>query len=293
MIPPTHPPSKASGPAHQPHPLDLYRLAVQHPQAETQFLRRAYEHHHRHAGPLRPAPTRLREDFGGTGEIAAAWVALNPEHQAMSVERDAETCRFADRRHVALLHERPGDLLLVQADVAELQRPRVDLIAAMNFSLLVYHDRATLRQYFRRCRAGLRSGGVLAFDLFGGPGAMRCGEQRVPIDPPQDEPVPEFTYRWQQRDFDAKSGRIDCRIHFDLLDGITLRDAFTYDWRLWTLPELIGLLGAAGFADVTVWCDTYVPDTGQSDGIYEPVDRLPAREDWVVYVTAKRPPGWW
>jgi hypothetical protein len=32
-----------------------------------------------------------------------------------------------------------------------------------------------------------------------------------------------------------------------------LRGAFTYDWRLWTLPDLVEALGEAGYSRVGVW----------------------------------------
>jgi len=131
-------------------------------------------------------------------------------------------------------------------------------------------------------------GGLLVLDVFGGPGAMRTGIQRRTVTPlDADEPIPPFTYEWEQRSFDALSGRVDCRIHFDL-PGRRLNNAFRYDWRLWTLPELLDCLEEAGFSRTEVWCDRYDPRQGHSDGIYRPIKSLPAREDWVAYVVGCR-----
>ena len=168
-------------------------------------------------------------------------------------------------------------------------------MAALNFSVFEYHSRDALRAYFKSARRSLRKRGVIVFDVFGGPGAMRVSEQRRDVVPSKadaitdGEPIPSaFGYRWEQRAFDAVSGRIDCRIHFDLDAKTTRASAFRYDWRLWTLPELVELLGEAGFAEPTVWCDTYDEQAGQSDGVYRPMPEMSAREDWVAYVVARR-----
>ena len=59
-----------------PHKLDLYRLAVQHPQAEAAFLARVYAHYNRGR-----AATLLKEDFAGGAALAMAWVGLSDDHQ--------------------------------------------------------------------------------------------------------------------------------------------------------------------------------------------------------------------
>ena len=60
-----------------------------------------------------------------------------------------------------------------------------------------------------------------------------------------------------------------------------MRDAFVYDWRLWTLPELTRLVCEAKFDRAEVWMDT-------GDGCYEPTASLDNREDWVAYVIGVR-----
>lgn len=266
-----------------PHRLDLYRWSVQHPQAETAFLLRAYARHN----PGRP-PQRLKEDFAGTAAVATAWVQRHETHRALAVESHEPTICWAHRRAQALLGHRAGDLLFLQADVLEVNQPKVDLVAALNFSVLVYHTRPALTRYFRHARRSLRPGGLLVLDVFGGPGAMRTDIQRRTVRPlDADESIPPFTYEWEQRSFDALTGRIDCRIHFDL-PGRRLNNAFRYDWRLWTLPELLECLEEAGFSRTEVWCDRYDPRQGHSDGIYRPIKSLPAREDWVAYVVGCR-----
>ena len=266
---------------HTPQPLALYRLAVQHPQAEADFLLRAYQHEHDEP------PLLLREDFAGTAAVAAAWVALDPEHQAMAVELDEPTLQWAQDHVRQPLGKRTQDLHLVHADVLALHRPHVDVVAALNFSTFIYHRRDALLNYFRHARRCLRPDGVLVIDAFGGPGAMRLGVQRRRVQPGIPG-MPAFDYLWEQHSFDALTHRIDCRIHFEWSDGRSLRDAFRYDWRLWTLPELTELMHQAGFARVAVWCDEVDPAIGQSRGSFEPRQSIPAREDWVAYLVGRR-----
>jgi hypothetical protein len=262
----------------RPHKLDLYRLAVQWPQAETHFLLNTYAHHHRGAWP-----TLLKEDFAGTAAVAAAWTQLDEDQRAIAVDAHGPTVRRAQRMYRDI-----DRLTIVEADVLDVRSPKVDIVAAMNFSTFIYHDRTAMLRYMRHARASLRDGGLLMLDVFGGSGAMRAGVQTRDVRPPEDEGVQPFEYQWEQRGYDAVSGRIDCRIHFRLADGTAYRDAFRYDWRLWSLAELTELLAAAKFASSQVWCDGYDAATGSGDGDYRPVASMPQRDDWVAYVVAVR-----
>ena len=177
-----------------PHKLDLYRLAVQHPMAEASFLERVYAHY-RKGG----AATRLREDFAGTAAVASAWVALGSEHRALAVDRHGPTVRW--RRSVgrrAELGERARDIHIIQADVMRVRWPRVDVVAALNVSAVIYHDRESLRGYFIHARRSLLPGGVLVIDAYGGPGVSRIGVQKR-VDPLPQEGIRPFVYQWEQR----------------------------------------------------------------------------------------------
>jgi SAM-dependent methyltransferase len=257
-----------------PHKLALYRAAVQHPPAEISFLHRAYRHY-RERDPL-----LLKEDFAGTAAVAAAWVGVDEDHQALAVDSHAPTLRWAQRAAMREIGQRVTDLHFLHADVMTVVSPKVDVVLALNFSTFIYHDRASLRDYFRHARRSLRPGGMLVIDAYGGPGAMRVGEQRRPA---MTEAGAQFEYRWEQRGYDAVTARVDCRIHF-AVDSRVIRGAFRYDWRLWTLPELTELMREAGFRSAEVWCDRYSVKKGTSDGKYRPLDYLIEREDWVAYV---------
>lgn len=256
-----------------PHPLDLYRLAVQHPLAEVAFVEHAWAQTH---GEGAGEPLLLREDFAGTCAVAAAWCASDPDRQAMAVEIDQATAEWASARF------EDEDLHIVVADVMAVDGPAVDVLVALNFSVLIYHDRASLVGYLRNALAGLNPGGLLIMDLFGvgGAGLPSVSERLIEPDEGGFDP---FVYRWEQGAMDAGSGRIGCRIHFGLGDGRQLRDAFVYDWRLWGPEELIEAAKQAGFADASAWWS----GSGEG-GRYGPVRELPAGEDWVAYVVCCR-----
>ncbi|MBX2850668.1 MAG: hypothetical protein KTR15_02855 [Phycisphaeraceae bacterium] len=255
-----------------PHPLDLYRLAVQHPLAEVAFAEHVWSHFHGDDSE----PMLLREDFAGTCAVAAAWCASDPERQAMAVELDEPTVAWAAQAF------KDPDLHIVQADVMAIAEPAVDVTLALNFSVLIYHDETSLGGYLAHALAGLSDGGVLILDVFGGPGLGESSVQARQIEPDESGFDP-FTYHWEQRAWDPQTGRIDCRIHFELAGGERLEDAFVYDWRLWRPGQIIGLAEQAGFIGAALWwSDPTEP------GRYKPVQEVPPGQDWVGYVVCRK-----
>jgi hypothetical protein len=79
---------------------------------------------------------------------------------------------------------------------------------------------------------------------------------------------------------------MDCAIHFEFEDGSKLRDAFTYSWRIWSLPELTELLHEAGFGTVRVWVEDEDED-GDGLGTYSEADELDNEGVWWIYISAE------
>lgn len=256
-----------------PHPLDLYRLAVQHPLAEVAFIERCWSHFHGDASE----PMLLREDFAGTCAVAAAWCASDPDRQAMAIELDEPTAQWAAERF-----DDP-DLHILVADVMAVDEPAVDVTVALNFSTLIYHDRSALLAYLSHARRCLTPGGLLILDLFGGDTVAKPIVQRRSIDPDEGGFEP-FDYVWDQGAVDPETRRIRCLIHFEWGDDRRLSDAFLYDWRLWEPAEVVEAAMEAGFAESALW----VPAGGHG-GRYEPAINPPAGPDWVGYVVCRAP----
>lgn len=256
----------------------LYELAVQDAGAEIGFVDRTFR---RLRG--RPAET-LREDFCGTAAVCAEWVRSRRTRRAFGVDLDPEVLDWARRNNLAKLSpEQLERVILLQEDVTAVRTEPVDAVVAMNFSYWTFQDRLSLGRYFRHAREGLGTDGVLFLDAFGGYDAMRELEEAREI----DEAGWRFTYVWEQARFDPVNNHLLCHIHFRFPDRSRIERAFSYDWRLWTLPELRELLDEAGFSRVTVYWQGFDRD-GEPNGRFRPVTTGEADAGWIVYVTAEK-----
>lgn len=213
----------------------------------------------------------------------------DPDRQALAVELDAPTARWAGQQWAGC-PRCAEDLHLVEADVMGVPDPATQVTVALNFSTLIYHDPADLLAYLRLAHDALEPGGLLILDLFGIDPAQAVAQQQRTITP-DDASVnggDPFTYTWEQRRYDPATRRIDCRIHFTLADGRALRDAFVYDWTLWPMDTLLGLMRDAGFAQAQAWGPTGRTGDGPADGRFAPLTGPPPPGDWVCYLVGVR-----
>ncbi len=157
----------------------------------------------------------------------------------------------------------------------------LDAVVALNFSYSVFRTREELGGYLRRARAALAPGGVVVLDAFGGFRAQKELVERRRL-------RGGVTYVWEQEAFDPVTHRLRCAIHFEGPGRRRLRRAFTYDWRLWTLPELRELLEDAGFEAVEVLWDV-APSAAETR--YVPRRRAKAQAGWLAYVVGRKPRG--
>ena len=148
---------------------------------------------------------------------------------------------------------------------------------------------------YREEIADLAAEGILVGNLFGGPGAMRRTTDARWVEPAASEgesPPASFEYRWEQRRYNAVNAHLDCRIHFTIENphgtSAVIENAFVYDWRLWSLPEIIELLREAGFADAQVWRQTYDPAESRNSVFLGRVDRIENLDTWTAYVIGVR-----
>ncbi|HLU39470.1 MAG TPA: class I SAM-dependent methyltransferase [Planctomycetota bacterium] len=253
---------------------DLYTRAVQAPDEDAAFMARYFT-------KLTGRQARLfREDFCGTAALACAFVKRHPENRAVGVDLDGPTLDWGRKHHVAALTEdQQRRIQLIQANVLDVRRPKVDALCALNFSYFIFSTRDELRAYFRNCRRSLVSDGVLFLDLWGGSETQneqvdrrRCGG---------------FTYLWDQWKFDPLTYRSTCRIHFEFKDGSKMRNAFVYEWRLWTPPELTELLDEAGFSSHHFLWEGTDRKTGAGNGVYRRTTRGTADRAWIAYLIAR------
>jgi SAM-dependent methyltransferase len=266
-------------------PHALYEASVLSAEYDLDFFARVYRRH-------RGRPFRLlREDFCGTAALACAWVRRGPRHYAWGVDHDPRVLAWAARHHLPRLRRAASRVALLRRDVRRLLHPKVDVVAAMNFSYWTFKGRDTLREYFRQARRSLRPGGMLFVNAFGGTEAMREMTERRRIrssQGPDGLRIPGFTYVWEQVRFNPVDHHLLCHIHFRLGDGTWLRRAFHYDWRLWTLPEIQELMIEAGFRAAEVYVEGWDDEKGESDGIYRPRRRFTNQEGWLANIVGLR-----
>ena len=154
---------------------------------------------------------------------------------------------------------------LIHGDVLATPTEPVDVTVAMNFSYWIFKTREQLRRYYETVRNGLSEDGIFVMDCFGGYEAFQDEYK-------ENRDCGKFTYVWEQDRYDPVSGDYTCHISFRFPDKSRLDRAFTYEWRLWTLPEIQELLQEAGFSKVTVWWQGTDED-GDGDGEFEPFSR--------------------
>lgn len=276
----TQPSSRSSHSlASQADPLHLYGRAVQNPQADIDFITRVWGERRRRAARA------LREDFCGTALVCREWVLRHPHHEALGVDCDATVLAWARRHSLAGLsaHQRQR-LELRQGDARAVRSDPMDLVLAMNFSYWLLMSRAELLAYFRAVHETLAEDGLFFLDAYGGYDAPRELVETRRIEDGCGEP---FTYVWEQADFDPISARMRCHIHFRFDDGSALERAFSYEWRLWTLPEIRELLAEAGFGRIDVYWQGWDAE-GEPDGDFQPVARGTADAAWIAYLSAEK-----
>ena len=210
---------------------DLYELCTQTPERDVELLRAM------HGGRARV----LGEDFAGTAALSRAWVKQVRGGRAIAVDRDGEPLARA---------EGAKGVELLLADVRRVAR-KVDLLVALNFSLCEWHERRDLVAYLKHARRRLDRGGAFVADFYGGEGAFTRGRLSERHRGPRGERI---AYEFEQREADALTGRVVDALHFSAKPrggrSVRLRDAFVYDWRLWSPAELRDALLEAGFARV-------------------------------------------
>ena len=253
---------------------DYYLKAVQSPEADCEFLLDVYE---RQRGGV---PQVLREDFCGTFALCCEWVKQHKEAKAVGVDFDSEPLDYGRTRLMNQLTVAEAErILLLQKDVMSLDLPKADIIASLNFSYFGFKDRAKLLQYFRCCHASLEPRGLLVLDCFGGSEAQSANEQELEHD--------DFSYFWDQDSFSPVTHEAMFHIHFQRQGEAKRERVFSYDWRLWTIPELKDVLSEVGFKKLTVYWEG-TDEEGDGSGIFSPTEVGEECESWIAYIVAEK-----
>jgi len=251
----------------------LYEEAVQDPPSDVALVRRLFRKHYGRD------PRLLREDFCGTAAMACAWVRAHRDNRAFGVDLDPNPLEWGRRHNVSALSSAQASRLeLLKGDVREVTHRRVDVTVAFNFSYFVFQRRSELIEYFRKARSTLRRQGIFVLDLYGGPESQRRLTETREHD--------HFDYVWDQDVFDPIQQHAINHIHFEFPDGSRLQRAFTYDWRLWSIPELRENLEEAGFRTTEAYWERTDHETDEGSGVYYRTERATDDPAWVTYLAA-------
>jgi hypothetical protein len=260
---------------------ELYQKSVQDTDVELELMVEKYRE-------IRgKEPLSFREDFCGTALLSVAWCQRKSKCTAQGVDLCEQTLDWGKKHNVLPAGKKVAARVeLVHGNVLKVHKPKVDLTCAFNFSYSVFKTREQLRRYFKSARKGLNEEGVLMLDIFGGTEAITSTREKRKI---EGEP---FTFIWEQEKYNPVTNEILCHINFKFTDGSKIEPAFTYDWRLWTIPELHELLLEAGFSKVHVYWEEYQDDEDDegylvANGNYIEVNEVENQESWVSYMCAE------
>ncbi len=253
---------------------ELYEESVQNVENEVEFLQTTYQQLSGREAHL------FREDFCGTASLACQWVRQGREFQAIGVDIDPSVLEWGRNNRVARLPvEDQARVRLLESDVLTVETPKVDVLAAFNFSYFIFDTRDKMLKYMRRAYDALADDGVLFLDMFGGPESQEETKEKTKNK--------GFTYIWHQAEFHPVTNYMRCHIHFKFPDGSRIKRAFTYEWRVWNSPELREILVDAGFRKATVYWEGEDED-GEGNGEFTPDEKGEADLAWIAYIVAEK-----
>lgn len=253
-----------------------YQKSVQSPDSDVIFLRDTYRE-------LKGKNAKtLREDFCGTFLICTEWVKLHGDHQAIGVDLDSEPIQYGLQHYLPNLKPYQQERVnVLQRNVLDSKLPQADIIAALNFSFCIFKQRDLLRKYFLNCYNTLDKSGILICDIFGG---SQCYE------PNEEETVhkaDDFSYFWDQDSWNPISNEGMFYIHFKRRGEKKRDKVFTYDWRLWSIPEIREIMHEAGFSKTHVYWEG-TTKKGEGDGVFKRSETGEHCESWIAYVVAEK-----
>lgn len=251
----------------------LYEESVQCVEAEIDFISETFN-------KIRGRSARtVREDFCGTMNSSCEWIKRDDNNIAYSVDLDPDVLNWGRQNNISKLTKTQAERLnVIEANVLDVECPAVDVILAMNFSYWLFKDRSSMIGYFRSVHESLVDDGLFILDSFGGYEAFQEMEESTKQN--------GFTYIWDQARYNPITGDGLFHIHFKFKDGSRMDKAFTYDWRVWTLPEIQEMLIKAGFKPSIYWEGS--DEDGDGNGVFEMTTEGEADAGWIAYIVAEK-----
>ena len=247
-----------------------YHLSVQSPESDVEFLEKTYRE------ICGRKPISLREDFCGTFAISCEWVQLSPTYKAYGVDLDSEPIEYGKKFYLPQLSKQQQKRVhITQANVLDQGLPKTDIILAANFSYYTLKEREELQKYYTNAHGTLNKGGLFVVDCFGGSECQEPNEEETSHD--------DFSYFWDQDNYDPITNGATFHIHFRKKGERRKRKSFSYDWRMWSIPEIREVMRESGFKKTHVYWEGTDED-GEGDGVFTQVEQGEDCESWVAYV---------
>lgn len=247
-----------------------YAQSVQSPGEDARFLRRAYRE------LSGTEPVTMREDFCAAFALCCEWVKLGKDKQAIGIDIDPAPLAYGRSHYLSQLSPtQQSRVQVLRRDVTKPNGPRADIICALNFSYFFLKRREALVRYFSECRRTLSRRGILVVDIFGGPA--------------HEEPnvltrrLPGLTYYFDQEFFDPLTRETRFHIHFKPKGARMQKRAFSYEWRMWTIPEIREAMADAGFRTTHVYWEGTARN-GRGNGVFTRKVQGESCQAWIAYV---------
>ncbi|PWA90776.1 S-adenosyl-L-methionine-dependent methyltransferases superfamily protein [Artemisia annua] len=272
---------------HLPSKFSLYQQSVQSPKGDISYLQMFFLTYVGGRAPLHlqedfcgtallRAPLHLQEDFCGTALLSTEWLRSDLRRTSVGLDFDLDALDWCIENNV----NKVGLIYLLESSST--------MVTSYNHKKL--NCRHELVSYFKHALNALsKKGGIFVMDLYGGT-SSEC-ELKM------QRKFPNFTYTWEQAGFDIIQRKTRISLHYTLLNHQKkkLRHAFSYSWRLWSLPEIKDCMEEAGFRSVHFWI-RQMPDSeniksmegfGSARDIkYEEVTSFQQQDSWNAYIVA-------
>lgn len=203
----------------------------------------------------------LREDFCGTTNTSCEWVKRRKTNTAICVDLDEDVLDWGRKNKIAkLTPNQTKRITVVNDNVLTIKNDPVDIVLAMNFSYWLLIDRKLTIDYFKSIREALVDDGIFFLDAYGGYEAFQELTEKTKNK--------YCTYIWDQHKYSPITGIAKNYIHFKFKDGSKMMKAFAYEWRVWTMPEILDMLTEAGFKPAVYW--EQADEEGEGTGEFIP-----------------------